>query len=256
MTTTPAMAKSAHGLHDALTRAGRRAALPYLMLGSVLLLVIVVVGKDIAHHVDAIEATIQRLGPWGPLALVALFVLATSIFVPGTLFTVLAGAVFGFPVGVVAVLAGTLLAAALQYTLSRRLLRARIEHAIQARPSLAAIQHAVTQEELRLQFLLRLTPINAATVSFLLGAAGVRFGGFLLACLALVPALCIEVYFGHSGRHLAGMASAGQRASRLHDVAIVGGIVLCIVVLVLISRLARKALTEAMSERSGSGQSQ
>ena len=35
-------------------------------------------------------------------------------------------------------------------------------------------------DEFHLQFLLRLTPLNPATLSYLLGAAGVRFWGFLI----------------------------------------------------------------------------
>ena len=73
-----------------------------------------------------------------------------------------------------AVVAGGLLASALQFTFARRLLRARIERTLAAKPSLAAIQPAVTQDELRLQLLLRLTPLNPATIRYLLGAAGVR----------------------------------------------------------------------------------
>ena len=62
---------------------------------------------------------------------------------------------------------------------------------------------AVARSELKINMLLRLTPLNPATVSYILGATGVRFPGFLLACLALTPHLLIEVYFGFAGKHLA-----------------------------------------------------
>ena len=114
---------------------------------------------------------------------VGLFALATSVLLPDTVLCIIAGALFGLGWGVAAVLAGSFLAAAIQFALAHQLLRARIQRTLAARPSLAAIQRAVSRDEFRLQVLLRLTPLNPATISYLLGAAGVRFSGFLIAWL-------------------------------------------------------------------------
>jgi uncharacterized membrane protein YdjX (TVP38/TMEM64 family) len=220
-------------------------------IGVLLVLAIVTLGREITHHIDAIEAWIANLGPWGVLAFIALFVVATSLLIPDTLLCVIAGVLFGIPWGVAAVVAGSLLGASLQYALSRRLLRARIERMLEARPSLPAIQRAVRHDEFRLQVLLRLTPLNPATISYLLGTAGVRFSGFLVACLALVPALFIEVYFGHAGKHMATAAGDGARTSTVHDVAVIVGVGIGILVLVVVSRMARTAIHQAVAESSG-----
>ncbi len=231
-----------------LTRASFRVALPYLAIGILLVIAVVVVGRDIEHHINTIESWIAQLGPWGALAFVGLFVLATSFLMPDTVLCIIAGALFGIAWGAAAVVAGSFLAAALQFALSRRLLRTRIERTLLAKPSLAAIQRAVSHDELRLQLLLRLTPLNPATISYLLGAAGVRFTGFLIACVALAPNLIIEVYFGHAGKHMARMAVGGARAGQLHDLAIIGGVVVGVTVMVLVSRMARKAVMQAVAE--------
>ena len=136
----------------------------------------------------------------------------------------------------------------MQFALSHRLLRARIQRALAARPALAAIQRAVKRDELHLQVLLRLTPLNPATISYLLGAAGVRFSGFLLACLALAPTLIIEVYFGYTGKHIARMAGRDARTVYLHDLTVIAGLAVCIIVIILVSRMARKAVLEAEAE--------
>nr|WP_320016835.1 VTT domain-containing protein [uncultured Desulfobacter sp.] len=149
--------------------------------------------------------------------------------------------------GCALVLAGSLLAGPIQYALSRRLLRARVQGMINAKPSLAAIQRAVIRDEFRLQVLLRLTPLNPATVSYMLGAAGVGFPLFLLAFLASIPNLFIEVYFGHVGKHVARLASSDARTAHLHGLAIIGGLVVCIVVMILVSRIAHRSLLEAMA---------
>ena len=241
-------AEGADRVRRLLTRASVRAALPYLAIGILLVITVVVVGREIEHHINAIESWIARLGPWGVLAFIGLFALVTSFFVPDTVLCVIAGALFGITWGAAAVLAGSFLAAALQYALSRRLLRARIERTLLARPSLAAIQRAVSHDELRLQLLLRLTPLNPATISYLLGAAGVRFAEFLIACAALAPNLIIEVYFGHAGKHMARMAGDGTKSSHLHDLAIIGGVVVGVTVMVIVSRMARKAVMQAVAD--------
>jgi uncharacterized membrane protein YdjX (TVP38/TMEM64 family) len=217
-------------------------------VGLLLIVAIVFGGREIEHHINAIESWITELGPWGVLAFIGLFTLATSLLLPDTVLCIIAGALFGLYWGVAAVLAGSLLAGAMQFALSQKLLRARIQRALAARPPLVAIQRAVGRDEFRLQVLLRLTPLNPATISYLLGAAGVRFSGFMIACLALTPNLAIEVYFGHVGKHAARLVGSDARTAHLHNLAIIGGLAVCIAVMVLVSKMARKAVMQAVAE--------
>jgi uncharacterized membrane protein YdjX (TVP38/TMEM64 family) len=230
-----------------LTKARFSTLLSYLIMGVLLIVAIGLAGDEIEHHIDWIDAWITNLSPWSVLAFVGLFVVGTSVLIPESVFSIMAGALFGLAWGTVAIVAGSLLAAALQYALSQRLLRTRITRAVARSPSLAAIQRSVCRDAFRLQALLRLTPLNPATVSYMLGAAGVRFFGFMLACLALVPTLFIEVYIGYAGKHVARMAGRGTPAVYLHDVAVLGGLVVTIIVMVLLSRMARRAIVEAVS---------
>lgn len=238
-----------------LARAYSRAALPYLAMGLLLIVAIVVAGREVEHHINAIESWITRLGPWGVLAYIGLFVLTTSLLVPDTVLCIIAGAIFGLGWGVAAVVAGSVLAGTIQYILSHKLLRARIQRMLAARPSLAAIQRAVSRSEFRLQVLLRLTPLNPATINYLLGAAGVRFTGFLIACLALTPNLAIEVYFGYAGKQAAWLAGSKARTAHLHDLAMIGGLVVCVTVMVFVSRMARRAVMHAVAETDKAGSS-
>jgi hypothetical protein len=112
---------------------------------------------------------------------------------------------------------------------------------------LIAIQRAVLDDELRLQALLRLTPLNPATVSYMLGAAGVDFSKFLIACCAMAPNLLLELYLGHAGKNLA-WAGAGDARVELQDFAIVVGLVAMLAVVLVISRMARKAVMQAVTE--------
>lgn len=222
----------------------------WILTAALLLLVVLIVGSEIDQHLTAIEAWIAHLGPWSLLAFVGLFAVAASLFVPDTLLCIAAGALFGVRWGLAAVVVGSFVAAAVQFWIAHRFLRSRIQHMIGARPRLVAIQRGVMQDELRLQFLLRLTPLNPATASYLLGAAGVRFAGFMTACLAITPHLALEVYFGDVGRHLAKVAAGTAPPSRVHTGVTLVGLVIAIAVMVVLARTARRALTQAMDTTS------
>jgi uncharacterized membrane protein YdjX (TVP38/TMEM64 family) len=229
-------------------RASSRTAIIYMVVGLLVVIAIVAGGREIKHHISAIESFIAKLGPLGVLAFVGLFVLATSFLMPDTVLCIIAGALFGLFRGVAAVLAGSVMAAMIQFALSHKLMRGRIQRMLSARPTLVAIQHAVRPNEFRLQLLLRMTPLNPATISYLLGAAGVRFSGFMLACLALIPNLVIEVYFGYVGRHAARLAASNVRTDHLRDLAIFGGLAVCVAVVVIVSRMAYNTVLRAVAE--------
>jgi hypothetical protein len=75
-----------------------------------------------------------------------------------------------------------------------------------------------------------------------------QVSGFMIACLALTPNLMIEVYFGHVGKHAAMLAGSEARTAHLHNLAMFGGFVICVAVMVLVSRIARKAVMRAVAE--------
>jgi len=236
-----------------LRRVGWRSALPYLIAGIVLLVAILIIGSEIDRHLSAIETWITGLGHWALLAFVVLFVLATSCFVPDSLLCLVAGALFGPWWGVLAATVVMFLSSLLQFMLAHRLLRPRIQRMLAKRPALGEIQRAVQRDEFRLQVLLRLTPLNPATASYVFGAVGVRVSGFLCACLALIPALIIEVYAGCAGRHIVRLAGGNEPASRLHQIMTIGGFALCVLAIVVISRLARNAVARAVATTGSDG---
>lgn len=236
-----------------LARVYSLAALPYLVATVLMVIAVVAGGREIVHHIRSIEAWIATLGPWGLAAFVALYVIASSCLFPDSILCIIAGAIFGLSWGIPAVIVGSLLASSLQFMLSRHLLKARIERILATRPSLAAVQGAVVHDEFRLQVLLRLTPLNPATVSYVLGATGVGFPGFIAACLALAPHLALAVYFGRVSKHATLLAGDSARTARLHDLMLVAGLLTCIVVMVVISKMARKALTQAVEQAAAPG---
>lgn len=236
-----------HPVVRLLQHAGRRATLPLIAAVLVVVVLIVVLGREAGHHVAAIERWIVALGPTGLVVFVGLLVVGTSILIPESLFGIAAGAVFGVWPGFVTVLTGNLIAASLQYVLARRLLKGRIQQMLSSRPQLAAVQRAVLQDELRLQLLLRLTPLSAASLSYVFGAAGVRFAGFLFACLAMTPHLLMEIYLGYAGQHLTRVSGSTRPHSFAHEAMAFAGVLITAVVVLVVSRIARKTIERTLN---------
>ncbi len=212
---------------------------------------IVIAGDEVHGHLSDMERWLAGLGAWGPAVFIVAFVLLTSLLVPDTVMSIAAGVLFGLAGGTAAAAAGGLLASVVQWALGRGALRERVERLAARRPRLAAFHRAVRQDSVRLQFLIRLTPLSPALASYLLGAAGVRLGGFMLASLGLLPGFFLEVYLGYAGRHVASMAGRPALSIVVHDVAVVAGLSAVVVVMTIISRLARRAIAEAAERPAG-----
>ncbi len=224
--------------------------LPIIAVGAVVVILLILLGREAGHHVAAIENWIADLGPAGRVVFVGLLVLGTSVLLPESLFGIAAGALFGVRSGFLIVMVGNVLAASLQYVLARRLLRGRIQNMLSSRPQLAAVQRAVLKDETRLQLLLRLTPLNPASLSYVFGAAGVRFFGFLFACIGLIPHLLMEVYLGRAGRHLTRMTGeTAPHHSFLHEALTFGGLLVSAVVVFIVSRIARNAIERVLATK-------
>jgi len=238
--------KKMQALRRLLAEARTRRLLIYTAAVALLVGGLVIAGKDLARDLSALEAWIDGLGPFGIAAFACLFVLLTSLLVPESVLAIIAGALFGLRGGLTIVFVSTLLAASLQYALSRRLLAARIEQVLATQPTLRAIQQAVHREQIKLQIMLRLTPVNPGIISYLLGAAGVRFPGFLLACLALTPHVAAEVYLGYASKNVVQMVGRADKAILLHDILVFSGVAVSIGVVLLLARIAHKAVIEGV----------
>lgn len=229
-----------------LGRADLGTMLTYVLVAALVGAAVVVLGRDLARHIGLMEAWVAAQGALGPVLFVVLFLVVTSTLFPESVLSMAAGALFGLSQGFAVVVVASLLAAVLQYEVARRMLTTPIEGLVRRRPSLAAIRKAVLHDEVRLQALLRLTPLNPATVSYLLGAAGVGLGGFVLACFAFLPMLFVETYFGYAGRHVARMTGPVGHGVLVHDVVGLLGLVVSLLVVIRISRMARKAVEDAV----------
>src|SRR5882724_915302 len=102
----------------------------------------IVLAVKYLHVQDLLKAAldwIAKLGPWGPVIFVGLYVVATVLFVPGSLLTLGAGAVFGVVLGSVCVSVSATLGATAAFLVGRYLARDAIARKIQKHEKFATI---------------------------------------------------------------------------------------------------------------------
>lgn len=225
-----------------------RGIVPLAILMVLVIAAVAFIGHEAHLHLHEIETWIAQLGPWGWLAFVGLFVVGSCVFMPESMFSFIAGVLFGLGWGIAVMVLANLLAAAVQYGLARRLLHAPIQRWLESRTLLRSIQNAVIGDELRLQLLLRLTPLSPAPISYLLGTAGVRFPGFMLANLVLVTHVVVEVYLGYAGKQLVAHGFNGAQQGWPHLLLVYGGTAVGIIAILFVSRVAHRAVLLAIAE--------
>jgi uncharacterized membrane protein YdjX (TVP38/TMEM64 family) len=233
-----------HSLHDQSWKTiGIR-----LLIGLCLLVVVVWFGRHAGGEIKSMESWIEGHGLWGRIAFVAVVVVFTSVFVPDTLLEIAAGVMFGLFWGTVLISVSAIITAALSYFIAGKLLRPRIDKLLENHPKLRAIARAANREGLRLQLLMRFSPLNQVLVSYAMATSGVRFTTFMTATVGMILPLFVGVYFGYVTSHVTKVAGKVSDHSTMHTVVTVGGFVVCLVLMIVITRLTTKALAEAESE--------
>jgi uncharacterized membrane protein YdjX (TVP38/TMEM64 family) len=187
---------------------------------------------------------VDGLGLWGPVALVGLYIIACVLFVPGSVLTLGAGAVFGVGTGTLAVFVGATLGACAAFLVGRHFARDWIAAKVAGNARFAAIDRAVSREGLKIVLLTRLSPVFPFNLlNYAYGLTGVRFRDYLIGCLGMLPGTLMFVYLGSTGADLAGAAAGTGEASDAWFKAL--GLVATIVVTLYVTRIAGRALNEA-----------
>src|SRR5437879_9681059 len=86
---------------------------------------------------------VQQLGLLGVIVFILAYALATVLFLPGWIFTVSAGLIYGVVVGTLVALTGAIIGATLAFLIARYLLRRNIEELTRKNPRFRAIDEAI-----------------------------------------------------------------------------------------------------------------
>ena len=187
-----------------------RAAFPRL----VLTLLVAAVAVWLAFNRDRldpalIESAMHGLGLWAPLGHIVLFALATILFVPGAIFGLLGGVLFGPFWGTALNLAGATLGAAAAFLVARYVAADWVRRKASGR--LDRLITGVEVEGWRFVAFVRLVPLFPFNLTnYALGLTRISLKHYVLASLAcMVPGTLAYTWLGHAGRE----AAAGNMAA-------------------------------------------
>jgi len=93
------------------------------------------------HWVRLVQEWLSELGPWAPLIFVAIHVIAIVALIPGAVFSVAAGVLYG-PWGFALAVLGATIGASAAFLIARYFARRRVGELIAARPRLDAVRAA------------------------------------------------------------------------------------------------------------------
>ena len=190
-------------------------------------------------------AWVNHLGFWGPVAFIAIYAAATVLFVPGSILTLGAGALFGVVQGSAYVSIASTLGAAAAFLIGRYLARDWVARRIARHEKFAVIDKAVADEGWKIVALTRLSPVFPFTLlNYAFGLTRVSLRDYALASwIGMMPGTVMYVYLGSLAQ-----AGTNPRARTPAQWALYSiGLLATVAVTVLITRLARKALTERIT---------
>jgi uncharacterized membrane protein YdjX (TVP38/TMEM64 family)/rhodanese-related sulfurtransferase len=156
-----------------------------------------------------IESAMHGLGLWAPLGHIVLFALATILFVPGAIFGLLGGVLFGPFWGTALNLAGATLGAAAAFLVARYVAADWVRRKASGR--LDRLISGVESEGWRFVAFVRLVPLFPFNLTnYALGLTRISLKHYVLASLAcMVPGTLAYTWLGHAGRE----AAAGNTAA-------------------------------------------
>ncbi len=220
-----------------------------LLIGAAVAL-LVVLGRQAGAYLPQFVAWVESLGVWGPVVFVVGYVVAAVAFVPGSILTLAAGAIFGLAKGVVTVFIAAMLGSAAAFIVARYVARPAIERRLAGNTRFAAIDRAVGAHGRKIVFLLRLSPVFPFNLlNYALGLTKVRFLDFFVASVGMLPGTLLYVYYGKLAGDVAALAggAAVAKGPEYYGVLVLG-LVATVVVTTIVTRIARRALNEVAGE--------
>jgi uncharacterized membrane protein YdjX (TVP38/TMEM64 family) len=193
---------------------------------------------------------VQDLGPIGAIAFILIYMVAAVAFLPGSILTLGAGVVFGVILGSIYVFIGATIGATCAFLVGRYLARGWISKKIAGNEKFAAIDRAVGKEGLKIVLLTRLSPIFPFNLlNYAFGVTGVSLKDYVIGSLGMIPGTIMYVYIGSLAGSIATLGSGNQPSNPTITWAIrIIGFVATVAVTVYVTKIARKALEESISE--------
>jgi uncharacterized membrane protein YdjX (TVP38/TMEM64 family) len=189
---------------------------------------------------------IEAQGAAGAVVFVAIYVAACVFFIPGSVLTLGAGAVYGVVRGSLLVSLASTLGATAAFLVGRYLAREWVARRIAGNETFGAIDEGVAREGWKIVGLTRLSPVFPFNLlNYAYGLTRVSLRDYLLASwIGMMPGTVMYVYLGSLAGSLATLGGAGGERSPAQWALYVVGLLATVGVTVYITRIAKAALAK------------
>jgi uncharacterized membrane protein YdjX (TVP38/TMEM64 family) len=196
----------------------------------------------ISEWLKHFQTYVRGLGAIGYVVYIAVYAVCVVAFIPASILTLGAGAIFGFAGGTIVVVIGATIGATLAFLLARTVMRRRIEEMTRNNAKFRALDRAIASEGMKIVFLVRLAVVFPFTyINFAFGLTAIPLWRYVLATfLGIIPTTMAFVFASSA----ATKAATGETSNITKIVYITGGII-AIIVSVLIGRIATRAIKRA-----------
>lgn len=214
------------------------------VLGIVLLVGFIVAVRllPLGEWIASFQAWVKDLGAIGYVVYVLAYVVFCIFFLPASVLTFGAGAVFGFVKGTIVVVIGATIGATISFLLGRTIMRHRIERMAAANQKFRALDRAIAREGGKIVFLIRLAPVFPFSfINFAFGLTGVRLLPYVVATFfGIIPVTVAFVYIADTATRT---VTADMDTTRL--VIRIVGIAFAVIATVFVTRVAMQAVRRA-----------
>jgi uncharacterized membrane protein YdjX (TVP38/TMEM64 family) len=218
-------------------------------------IVLVLFAFPVRQELQRFLLWVRSIGPWGPVALAAAYTPACLLFLPGSILTLSSGFLFGVVRGTIAAFLGSLGGASAAFVLSRTLARGLVEDRVTSSPKFRAIDRAVAMNGFKIVVLTRLSPVLPFNLlNLVFGLSAVRFRDFFLgSAVGMLPGGLMYAYLGSAVKNLADLFAGRIEGGVGPRVLFGAGLIATVAATVLITRVAKRALDDAVAAGESEG---
>jgi uncharacterized membrane protein YdjX (TVP38/TMEM64 family) len=149
---------------------------------------------------EAVSDWVERSGIWGPVVFIGIYMIAPALFLPGSIFTLAGGALFGPLTGALFSLTGATIGATIAFLIARYLAAEWVERRVSGR--VQEIKAGVEREGWRFVAFVRLVPLFPFNLlNYALGLTRLSVQTFAFTSfITMAPGAFAYAYLGYAGR--------------------------------------------------------
>lgn len=219
-----------------------------LVIIVLLVAAVIAAGPHLARWAEALLEMVDRMGHYGPLAMVGGYVAVCTFSVPGAPLTLGCGFLFGITKGTMVATIGSTLGATVAFLIARfggrRFIRAKVARKIRFR----RLDRAARRHGFTIVLLTRMSPLFPFNLlNYVYGLTSVHFRDYILATMiGVVPVSLLYVYVGFLMETLAQVAAGKVDPSALEPWVIITGLVVTVAAVVILATFAKRMLEKAL----------